>query len=112
MQVNEETKEKEDSDEEITLFTKRFNKMFKKGQFSRRQGRRNFGKEEEIKKDPIFILKCKESGHMKINCPKLRKDSRKDKKSSKKKLRSSKEHLWLGKKAMLIYLMMIQVIKR
>ena len=69
----------EKSDEEMTLLTRRFNKIFKKGQFSRRQGRRNFGKEEESKKDPIICFECKKSGHIKVDCPKLRKD----KKSSK-----------------------------
>ena len=34
LQINEEINDDEDSDEEMTLFTRRFNKMFKKGQFS------------------------------------------------------------------------------
>ena len=61
-QVNEETKGDEDSDEKMILFTRRFNKMFKNGQFSRRQGRSNFSKEEELKKDPIICFECKSRG--------------------------------------------------
>ena len=45
-QINEEIKDDEDSDEKMTLFTKRFKKMFKKDQFPRGQSRKNFGKEE------------------------------------------------------------------
>ena len=71
----------------MSLFTRWFNKIFKKGQFSRRQGRRNFGKKEELKKDPIICFKCKRSGHIKIDRPKLRRD----KKSSKEKFKKFKK---------------------
>ena len=43
-QINEAIQDDEKSDEEITLFTRRFNKFFKKGKFPRRQGRRNIYK--------------------------------------------------------------------
>ena len=36
-QRNEEIKDDRDNDEKMTLFTRRFNKMLKNGQFSRRQ---------------------------------------------------------------------------
>ena len=55
--INKEIKYDEDNDEKMTLFTRRFNKILKNSQFSRRQGRRNFGKEEESKKDPIICFK-------------------------------------------------------
>ena len=85
--INEDILNDEESDEEMALFTRRFNKIFKKGQFLRRQGRKNFGKEEESKKEPIIWYECKKSGHIKIDCPKLRKD----KKSSKEKFKKFKK---------------------
>ena len=60
----------------MTLFTRRFNKMFKKGQFFRIQGRKNFGKQEKLKKDPIICFECKKLGHIKVDCPKLRNDKK------------------------------------
>ena len=44
----------------------------------------NFGKEEEPKKDLIVCYECKKSGHMKIDCPKLKKDPKKDKRNVRK----------------------------
>ena len=38
-QINEETKDDNDSDEDMAPFIRGFNKMFKRGQFSRKQGR-------------------------------------------------------------------------
>ena len=71
-QINEESNDDEECDEKIALFTRRFNKLFKNDQFYLRQGRKNFGKEEESKKDPIICFKGKKSGHIKINCLKKR----------------------------------------
>ena len=82
-QINEEIKDDEDSDEEMALFTRIFNKMFKKDQFLQRQGRRNLDKEKESKKDPIIYFECKKPRHTKVDCPKLKKNSRRDIKSSK-----------------------------
>ena len=79
--THEDMTNNEESDEEMALFTRRFNKMFKKGRFPQKYGRRNFGKEEEIKKEPIICFECKKPGHIKIDCPKLRKE----KKSSREK---------------------------
>ena len=82
-QNNDELKHDEESDEDMALFTRRFNKMFKRGQFPRRQGRRNFDKNEEQKKDPIICFECKKPGHMKVDCPNLKKESRRDKRNIK-----------------------------
>ena len=82
--------------------------MFKKGQFTQKQGRKIFEKEEESKKDPIICFECKKSGHIKVDYPKLRKDKR----SSKENLKNSKGHLWLGKKVILTHPMMNKVIKK
>ena len=75
----------------MTLFTRRFNNMFKNSQFSLRQGRRNFGKDKESNKDPIICFECKKSGHIKVACLKLRKDSWKDKKSYKENFEKFKK---------------------
>ena len=60
--TNEVIPDDEEIDEKMALFTRWFNKLFKKGQFSLRQDRRNFDKEEESKKDPIICFECKKSG--------------------------------------------------
>ena len=72
----------------MALFTRRFNKIFKKGQFPRRQGRRNFGKEEELKKKPIICFECKKPRHIKVDCPKLKKDKKSSKENVQKFKRS------------------------
>ena len=69
-QINEAIQDDEESDEEMSLFTRRFNKMLKRGKFLRRQGRRNFGREEESKKDLIICFECKKLRHIKVDCPK------------------------------------------
>ena len=61
--------------------------MFEKDQFLRRQGRRNFGKEKESKKDSIICFECKKSGRIEVDCLKLRKD----KKSSKENFKNFKK---------------------
>ena len=65
--------------------------MFRRGQFPIRQGIWNFGKEEESKKEPIIRFECKKPGHMKIDFPKLKKDSRRDKRNAKKKFEKFKK---------------------
>ena len=89
-EINEAMDDDEKSDEEMTLFTRRFNKIFKKRQFSRRQSIRNFSKEKELK-ESIICFECKKPGHIKLNCLKLRKDSRKDKKGSKENFEKFKK---------------------
>ena len=46
-------------DEEMALFTRRFNKMFKNGQFPRTQSRRNFGKKKNQRMTPSFASSAK-----------------------------------------------------
>ena len=60
-QTNEAINDDEKSDEEITLFTRRFNKMFKKGKFSQRQGKRNFEKRKGAKEGPYNLLQVQEA---------------------------------------------------
>ena len=65
--VKEEIKD-DDNDEEMSLFRKRFNKMFKRVKFPIGQERRNFNKEEEPEKDPIICYECKKLGHINVEC--------------------------------------------
>ena len=55
-QLEEEIEDNDDSDKNMALFTRRFNKIFKRGKFSIRQGRRNYSKEEEQKKYLSFAM--------------------------------------------------------
>ena len=61
-----------------------------------------------MKKEPIICYEYKKAGHIKVDCPKLRKD----KKSSKEKFEKFKKALQLGKKVMPTHSMMNQVTKR
>ena len=108
LHTHEDIPNDEERDEKMTLFTRRFNKMFKKGKFSQRQGRSNLEREEEMKKEPIICFECKKPGNIKIDCPKLRKEKR----SSKKKSKNSRTLLRLGEKVKMTQPKMRQAIKR
>ncbi|KAE8677928.1 hypothetical protein F3Y22_tig00111473pilonHSYRG00032 [Hibiscus syriacus] len=62
----------DDDDEEMTLFAKRFRKMmrpYRGRKFKRNEGLKNEPKEN----DPIICYECKKPGHVKYDCPQLKK---------------------------------------
>ncbi|KAE8678027.1 hypothetical protein F3Y22_tig00111458pilonHSYRG00129 [Hibiscus syriacus] len=62
----------DDDDEEMALFAKRFRKMmrpYRGRKFKRNEGLKNEPKE----KDPIICYECKKPGHVKYDCPQLKK---------------------------------------
>ena len=73
--------QEEESDEEMALFIKRFNRMMSK---------KNFGKRgQSLRKNPFVdktCFKCGEVGHIIVNCPNKKDDkNKKDKKNDEKK---------------------------
>ena len=85
--IKEDESSEEDDDEEFAMMARRFKKFFRKGgqRFNQRRDdtfKKNL-KEEPQKKEPIICYECKKPGHIKAECPKLRKFS-KDKKKGKK----------------------------
>ena len=82
----EETSDEDDDDEEFAMMAKRFKRFFRKGGQRFNQRRDDFkknSKEVPQKKEQIICYECKKPGHIKAECPKLRKFS-KDKKKGKK----------------------------
>ena len=71
-------------DEEMALLAKRFTKYLKKKKFQndKRMFRREGGKDEASKKDPIVCYECKKPGHIKYDCPNLKKHPRIDRKKA------------------------------
>ncbi|PVH64300.1 hypothetical protein PAHAL_2G231700 [Panicum hallii] len=71
--------QEEESDEEMALFVKRFNRMMNK---------KNFGKKGQSSRKNPFVNKtcfqCGEMGHISVNCPN-KKNDKKDKKNDEKK---------------------------
>ncbi|KAL4272428.1 hypothetical protein GQ457_13G015620 [Hibiscus cannabinus] len=71
----------EDEENEMTMFAKRFKRFMKSNsgrRFQRREDFKNKNKEEE--KDQLICFECKKPGHMKVECPNLRKKSLEKKK--------------------------------
>ncbi|KAE8734950.1 hypothetical protein F3Y22_tig00000541pilonHSYRG00037 [Hibiscus syriacus] len=69
----------DDDDEEMTLFSKRFRKLIKPNRgrkFERNEGFKN----EPNEKDPIICYECKKLGHVKYDCPQLKKNGQSKKK--------------------------------
>ena len=71
--------QEEESDEEMALFVKRFNRMMSK---------KNFGKRDQSSRKNHFVDKtcfnCGEVGHIIVNCPTKKKDKKNDEKKKKK----------------------------
>ncbi|KAE8693144.1 hypothetical protein F3Y22_tig00110819pilonHSYRG00446 [Hibiscus syriacus] len=70
--TKDESDSNDDDDEEMALFAKRFRKMMRPYQgrkFKRNEGLKNEPKE----KDPIICYECKKPGHVKYDCPQLKK---------------------------------------
>ena len=72
----EEESTSNEENEEITLITRKF-KWFKKKKWG--GGKRNGGKGESNKESTIICYECKKSGHIKAECPMLKKKEQKEK---------------------------------
>ncbi|GAV76960.1 zf-CCHC domain-containing protein, partial [Cephalotus follicularis] len=59
-------------EEDYVLFAKRFTKFAKMNK-ARRFQRKNFNKGEGSKMDPPTCFECKKPGHIKVDCPQLKK---------------------------------------
>ena len=75
------TDEKEESasdedNKEMTLITRKFKRFMKK---KLRSGKRNEGKGEFSKESTIICYKCKNPGHIKVECLLLKKKEKKEK---------------------------------
>src|ERR1044072_9482246 len=88
---SEESDEESSDEDELSLISKRINKLWKHRQSKfrgprRGKGRFEFasGQKKNVDKDNIICYECKEPGHYKNECPKLKKD-KKPKKLVKKK---------------------------
>ena len=88
----ESGRQEEESDEEMTLFVKRFNRMMSK---------KNFGKRGQLSIKNSFVDKtcfqCGELGHIIVNCPnkkddKNKKDKKNDENKKKKKFIKKKKN--------------------
>ena len=77
--------QEEESDEEMTLFVKRFNRMMSK---------KNFGKRGQSSRKNHFIDKtcfqCGEVGHIIVNYPNKKNDKKNDEKKKKKFIKKKK----------------------
>ena len=84
-----ESSDEEYIDEEFAMMARKFKKFFRKGGrgFKRQDNTNEFFKrnsrEEPSKKEPIICYECKKPGHIKVDCPKLKRYN-KDKMKGKK----------------------------
>src|ERR1044072_8029806 len=89
LQAEEESDDSEESsdEDELSLISKRLNKLWKQRQSKFRKSRRTKGRFESasgqkknVDKDNVICYECKEPGHYRNECPKLKKDKKSDKK--------------------------------
>ncbi|XP_021687658.2 uncharacterized protein LOC110670037 [Hevea brasiliensis] len=67
--------------DDIAMITRRFKKAFKKGGLKYKKFLKNYSPKSETSKDQreIKCFECNKPGHIKPNCPKLKKNNSKDK---------------------------------
>ncbi|KAG2669880.1 hypothetical protein I3760_14G056800 [Carya illinoinensis] len=80
---SDEDEENEDKIEEVAMITRRIQRFLKKNKTSPRKSFKKFFKKDSGKNDILICYKCKKSGHIKPDCPLLKKDRNKGKKAMK-----------------------------
>ncbi|KAG6660489.1 hypothetical protein CIPAW_03G110400 [Carya illinoinensis] len=83
MQESSEDEENEDKDEEVAMITRRIQRFLKKNRTSPRKSFKKFSKKDSGKNDTLICYKCNKPGHIKPDCPLLKKDRNKGKKAMK-----------------------------
>ena len=71
----EDESENDEDDGEMALITQKFKRFMKKNW---RGGRRNKNKGEPSKEATIICYECRKPGHMKADCPLLKKKEKKE----------------------------------
>ncbi|KAG2694262.1 hypothetical protein I3760_08G134000 [Carya illinoinensis] len=80
---SDEDKKNEDKDEEVAMITRRIQRFLKKNKTLLRKSFKKFFKKDSSKNDTLIYYKCNKPGHIKPDCPMLKKDRNKGKKAMK-----------------------------
>ena len=80
---SDEDEENDDKDEEVAMITRRIQRFLKKNRTPPRKSFKKFSKKDSGKNDTLICYKCNKPGHIKPDCPLLKKDRNKGKKAMK-----------------------------
>lgn len=80
---SDEDEENDNTDEEIAMITRKFRKFLKKDKASPRKPFKKISNKDTGKNDSLTCYKCRRPGHIKADCPLLKKDRYKGKKAMK-----------------------------
>ncbi|KAG2665985.1 hypothetical protein I3760_15G034000 [Carya illinoinensis] len=80
---SDDDEENEDKDEEVAMITRRIQRFLKKNKTPPRKSFKKFSKKDSGKNDTLICYKCNKPGHIKPDCPLLKKDRNKGKKAMK-----------------------------
>ncbi|KAG6662692.1 hypothetical protein CIPAW_03G261000 [Carya illinoinensis] len=80
---SDEDEENDDKDGEVAMITRRIQRFLKKNRTPPRKSFKKFSKKDSGKNDTLICYKCTKPGHIKPDCPLLKKDRNKGKKAMK-----------------------------